>query len=91
MNKEMSSEFLTLQLECTAVAVIWLRMRMRMRNMTRSENSLANVGHQISKKNCELSAANESASGCEWFANEIVKLVFSLQKSLRMDVCDKIR
>ena len=42
--------------ECTAVAAMRLRMRMRM--PTRLENSLANFGHQISTKSCELSAGN---------------------------------
>ena len=42
-----------LEAECTAVAAI--RLRMRMRILTRPDSdSLANFGHQISKKSFEL-------------------------------------
>ena len=67
--------------ECTAVSAIQLRMRMRI--LTRPENSLANLSHQISNielriKRCE-GIRNANANG---FADEIAKCSSSLRKFL---------
>ena len=50
---------------------------MRMRILARPENSLANVGHQIAKKNANELLQINSLATANGFANDMAKISFS--------------